>query len=146
MPRDIVFFLAPDDESAAATRDRHPTPEFQGLEFHNFDPDMAVVEWARHLEAPGRPFTGDEQKTRGEWPRYVAEYRNDGIGVFVMPDKLRAALANATRDELLGVAQRWGEFLVEIDEDELTAGERLEVVHGVATLAEDELGLYCWVW
>ncbi|MGI5502694.1 hypothetical protein [Lentzea sp. CA-135723] len=74
----------------------------------------------------------------------MAEYRNDGVGVFVMPGKVRAA--NATRDELLGVAERWGEFLVEIGEDELTAEQRLEVVHGVATLAEDELGLYCWVW
>ena len=84
------------------------------------------------------------------WPCYVADFLNDGVGVFVMPEVLVTALAAAGPDELRGVAARWNEFLVDSNETDLSPAEQLAVVQGVAELASaavesaGTLHLYCW--
>lgn len=137
MAGDIVFFLASDDETAAATRNSQPGRAFISLTFHGFAPDDAVVEWARYFEVAD------------DWPHFVAEFRNDGVGVFVVSEELLAALAEATPEDLRGLVARWGEFLVR-ERDELTHDEQVAVVEGVAGLAgtavesAGTLRLYCW--
>ncbi|MFS8103457.1 hypothetical protein LFM09_40660 [Lentzea alba] len=150
MPSEITFFLAPDDETAALTRNSRPGRALRSLTFHGFDPDDAVVEWTRYFEAPGRQFADDERLSLGNWPRYVADFLNDGVGVFIVPENVLVALAAAGPDELRGLVGHWGEFLVRINDDELTTDEKLAVVEGVAQLAAaavasaGQLRLYCW--
>lgn len=142
-----MFFLAPDDESAARTRSSHPgRTSFAGVECDHFDPDDAVVDWTVFFENPERALIGVERRTLGKWPRYVADFRNDGVGVFVMPAELVTALAAAEPDELRRLASYWRQRLVEQDSHELTTEAQLAVVDGVARLARSAtgFGLYCW--
>lgn len=78
----------------------------------------------------------------------MAEFLNDGVGVFVVSAKLVTALAAAGPNELRHLALYWGERLVEQNEHELTAAKQLSVVENVARLAgsTDGSGLYCWQW
>ena len=144
--RDVVFFLAPDDETAAATRNSGPGRALRSLAFRFFDPDDAVVAWERYFEAPGQPLSGYDWMTDHTWPRYVAEMLNDGVAVLVVPDELVAELAAAEPEQLRGVAARWGNWLHEQDEHGLSRDDHLEVVRGVAELAAaaGEFRLYCW--
>lgn len=144
MAADITFFVAPNDESAASTRSSRPGRAFTGVDCHYFDPDDAVVDWMAFFD--GQVLRGMERLACGKWPRYVAEFRNDGVGVFVVSAELVTALAAAEPDELRRLASYWGERLVEQNEHELTAAEQLAVVENVARLAGSagDFGLYCW--
>ncbi|MFC7265739.1 hypothetical protein [Streptomyces lutosisoli] len=45
MAHDIVFFLAADDETAAATRLRGPGEAFEPVTCRFIEPDSAIAEW-----------------------------------------------------------------------------------------------------
>ncbi|WP_089959704.1 hypothetical protein [Lentzea xinjiangensis] len=111
-----------------------------------FDPDDAVVDWTAFFA--GRVLRGAERRDSGKWPHYVAEFLNDGVGVFVVSAELVTALAAAGPDELHRLASYWGERLIEQNEHELTAAEQRAVVEDVARLARSagDLGLYCRQW
>jgi hypothetical protein len=122
---DITFFLTQDHETAAGTRSSHPGRALTGVNCTGFDPDDAVVDWTAFFD--GQALRGAERRDSGKWPQYVAEFLDDGVGVFVVSAELVTALAAAGRDEL-------------------TAGEQLTVVENVARLAGSTggFGLYCW--
>jgi len=112
----------------------------------HFDPDDAVVDWMAFFD--GQVLRDAERLDGGKWPRYVAEFLNDGVGVFAVSAELVTALAAAGPDELRRLASYWGERLVEQNEHELTAADQLVVVETVARLAGSTagFGLYCWQW
>ncbi|MPY58201.1 hypothetical protein [Streptomyces spongiae] len=150
MAIDIVFFLAPDDETAAETRPNGPGPALTSVTFHSFDPDDAVVEWELYFEAPCRELPPLEQLYKRDWPRYVAPLLNDGIGVFAVSEKLTSALADAGPSELRELTARWTERLRLAGEDDMTDDDPPAILEGVAQLAATAhsadgcLGLYCW--
>ncbi|MFF5808299.1 hypothetical protein [Streptomyces sp. NPDC012746] len=47
MADDIVFFLAADDETAAATRLRGPGEAFESVTCRFIEPDSAIAEWGK---------------------------------------------------------------------------------------------------
>ncbi|MDH6612458.1 hypothetical protein M2164_008093 [Streptomyces sp. SAI-208] len=51
MAHDIVFFLAPDDTTAARTRLRGPGAAFPTVACRFVEPDSAVVEWDMYFAA-----------------------------------------------------------------------------------------------
>ena len=52
MARDIVFFIAPRDETAAGTRLRGPGRDFETVTCHFIEPDRAIAEWDMYAEEP----------------------------------------------------------------------------------------------
>ncbi|WP_326570374.1 hypothetical protein OIE69_03145 [Actinacidiphila glaucinigra] len=150
MATDIVFFLAPDDKTAARTRLKGPGPALTSLACHDFTADDAVVEWEMYLDAPSAPLPPQHELNKREWPRYVAPVLNDGVGVFALSARLTSALATATPALLRGLAARWTERLRLEDGDDMTDDDLLTVLKGIAGLAaaaeasRGNLGLYCW--
>jgi hypothetical protein len=147
MTTDVAFFLAPDDESAAAVRARGPGPAFAAVHCHHFDPDDAVVEWEMYFEAPSPELPPLRQLLARTWPTWVAPIVNDGTGVFVLPDSLVDALAHAEPAQLGALAARWTRRLREADGDDMTDDDPLSILEGVARLAATAVrtgeGLYC---
>jgi hypothetical protein len=145
---DIAFFVAPDDDSAAAMRNRGPGEALAPLTCHDFDPEDATVEWAMYFEAPSAEPPSIEESYRRDRPRYVAPIVNDGTGVFVLDPSLTSALASASPRELDELAARWQERLWREDGEDMTDDSPLEILQGVARLAAIALstggGLYCW--
>jgi hypothetical protein len=135
MATDIVFFLAPDDASAAGTRLNGPGQVLTSLNCHDFDPDDAVVEWETYFDAPSLDLAPLEQLYERDWPCYIAPVLNDGIGVFAVPDRLTSALANAAPGELRELAARWTQRLRLADGDDMTGDNPLTVLDGLAQLA-----------
>ncbi|MFF4508835.1 hypothetical protein [Streptomyces sp. NPDC001401] len=148
MAADIAFFLAPDDQTAAATRPRGPGRAFESVTCHFIEPDSAVVEWDMYFEAPSAELPPLEQLHAWEWPSWVTPVLNDGIEVFVLPGRLTRALANASSSELLELAARWTTRLKRADGDDMTDDDPLAILQGVARLAASAAssgsGLYCW--
>jgi hypothetical protein len=146
--RDVVFFLAPDDETAAATRDRGPGPAFTSVTCHDFEADEAIVQWEMYFEAPARELPPVEQRYRTKWPRDVAPVLNDGIGVFAFSDYLTHALATAAPEALDKLAARWAEQH-KLDEGCALTDNPLQLLKNVAQLAANAAvpegpRLYCW--
>ncbi|MCX4539144.1 hypothetical protein [Streptomyces sp. NBC_01565] len=50
MADDIVFFLAADDETAAAARLRGPGEAFESVTCRFIEPDSAIAEWGKYFE------------------------------------------------------------------------------------------------
>ncbi|MGW5879032.1 hypothetical protein ACWFMI_21045 [Nocardiopsis terrae] len=151
MAADIVFFLASDDEIAAATRLKGPGPEHLSLACHGFDPDDAVVEWEMFFETGSCELTSRKVFHARTWPRCVAPMHNDGVGVFAVPDMVVGALAGAAPDRLRGLVARWVKRLIaEGDGGEVVDIDPVAVVDGVVRLAAvaerpgSGVRLYCW--
>ncbi|MFD7459420.1 MULTISPECIES: hypothetical protein [unclassified Streptomyces] len=150
MAIEITFFLAPDDDTAAATRRTGPGRAFTSLDCRDFCPDDAVVEWEACFDAPSEDLPALDRLHAREWPRYVAPIVNDGTGVFAVPEKLTRTLAAAGPDELRACAARWAERLRITDGDDMTDDDPPTVLEGVARLARTAsdsggaLRLYCW--
>ncbi|MEZ0096025.1 hypothetical protein [Streptacidiphilus sp. EB129] len=145
---DIAFFVAPDDDAAAATRNRGPGEALTPLACHDFSPDDATVEWAMYFEAPSAQLPPIEELYMRGRPRYVAPIVNDGTGVFALDRGLTSALAGASPSVLGELAARWRERLWFEDGDDMTDDSPVEILQGVARLAAIALrtgaGLYCW--
>jgi len=148
MAHDIVFFLAPDDESAAATRRRGPGQAFESVTCRFIEPDSAIAEWDMYFAEPSAEVPPIEQLLAWPWPEWVTAPLNDGVEVFALPPRLIRALADATFVELEELADRWTARLRSADGDEMTDDDLLAVLQGVSRLAASAVttggGLYSW--
>ena len=148
MARDVVFFLAPDDETAAATRLRGPGPAFESVNCRFIEPDSAIAEWDMYFEEPSDEVPPPERLLGWSWPEWVTAPLNDGIEVFALPRRLTRALADASPTELEVLAERWTARLRSADGDDMTDDDLLAVLQGVARLATSAMStggaLYSW--
>ncbi|MFD7026487.1 hypothetical protein ACFWAR_00395 [Streptomyces sp. NPDC059917] len=149
MAHDIIFFLAPDDETAASTRLRGPGEDFESVTCHFIEPDSAIAEWDMYFEAPAGGAPPLEQLYAWRpWPEWVTAPLNDGVEVFALPKRLTRALGKATSAELEELATRWITRLRSEDGDDMTDDDLLVVLRGVARLAASASktggGLYSW--
>lgn len=149
MAHDIVFFLAPDDETAASTRLRGPGDHSESVTCRFVEPDTAIAEWDMYFEAPSAEAPPLEQLHAWRpWPEWVTAPLNDGVEVFALPKRLTRALAKASNDDLEELAGRWITRLRSEDGDDMTDDDLLAVLQGVARLAVSAVntggGLYSW--
>ncbi|MCX5415000.1 hypothetical protein [Streptomyces sp. NBC_00059] len=148
MAHDIVFFLAPDDETAAATRLRGPGETFESVTCRSIEPDSAIVEWDMYFEEPSAEAPPIEQLLGWAWPEWATAPLNDGVEVFALPQRLTRALANASSTELEELAGRWTTRLRSEDGNDMTDDDLLAVLRGVARLAASAVNtggsLYSW--
>ncbi|MFJ3723184.1 hypothetical protein ACIPYQ_11505 [Streptomyces sp. NPDC090045] len=148
MAHDTVFFHAPDDEAAAATRLRGPGTAFESVTCRFIEPDSAIAEWDMFFEEPSGEAPPLEQLLGWAWPEWVTAPLNDGVELFALPKRLTRALANASSAELEELASRWTTRLWSEDGDEMTDDDLLAVLQGVARLAASAVntggGLYSW--
>ncbi|WP_426368619.1 hypothetical protein [Streptomyces sp. E-08] len=149
MAHEIVIFLAPDDETAAATRLRGPGKGFESVTCRFIEPDTAIAEWDMYFEEPSAEVPPPERIYAWRpWPEWVTAPLNDGIEVFAVPQRLTRALADATSAELEELAARWTARVRSEGGGDLTDGDLLVVLLGVARLAVFAVdlggGLYSW--
>ncbi|WP_331743095.1 hypothetical protein OG239_43050 (plasmid) [Streptomyces sp. NBC_00868] len=149
MAHDIIFFLAPGEETAAATHLRGPGEAFESVTYRFIEPDSAIAEWDMYFEEPTAEAPPLEQLYAWRpWPEWVTAPLNDGVEVFALPQRLTRALANASSAELEELAGRWTTRLWSEDGDEMTDDDLLAVLQGVARLAASAVntggGLYSW--
>ncbi|MEU3297906.1 hypothetical protein ABZ722_37055 [Streptomyces longwoodensis] len=149
MAHTVLFFLANDDEAAAATRLRGPGDAFESVSCQFIDPDTAIAEWDMYFEEPSAEAPPSERLYAWRpWPKWVTLPLNDGIEVLALPKRLTRALANASRAELEELAGRWTARLRSEDGDEMTDDDLLAVLQHVARLAQSAVhhggGLYSW--
>ncbi|MFD0260443.1 hypothetical protein ACFVH7_19505 [Kitasatospora indigofera] len=148
MAHDIVFFLAPDDETAAATRLHGPGRALESVSCRFVDPGPAIAEWDAYFELPSARPPSCEELYGWAWPELVTTLLNDGIMVLALPRRLTRALAGASSGELEELADRWTARLREDDGDDLTDDDLLAVLRGVARLAASAVAtggaLYSW--
>ncbi|MFV2117508.1 hypothetical protein ACE14D_03305 [Streptomyces sp. Act-28] len=148
MAHDVVFFLAPDDATAAATRLQGPDQAFESVTCRFIEPDSAIAEWDMYFEEPSAEVPPLERLLRWSWPDWVTAPLNDGVEVFALPQRLTRALANAGSTELEALADRWATRLRCADGDDVTDDDLLAVLQGVARLAASAVstggGLYSW--
>jgi hypothetical protein len=150
MAADIVFLLAPDADTAAATYLKGPGPGLASSASQSFDPDDAVMDWEVFLGAPSRkaPFL-DRFRRRNHRPVYVEPIRNDGVGMFAVPENTVRLLAAADPTTVRELAAHWTRTLRSDAETYLSDDELLKVVQDVAHLAartgkDSGPKLYCW--
>ncbi|MET7451883.1 hypothetical protein ABZT03_08305 [Streptomyces sp. NPDC005574] len=148
MAHDIVFFLASDEETAAATYLGAPGRAFESVTCHFIEPDSVIVEWDMYSAAPSAEIPPPDQLNRWPWPNEVIEPENDGVEIFALPPRLARALARASSAELAELADRWTTRLRTADGDNMTDDGLLAVLQEVARLAASVLstggGLYSW--
>ncbi|MFF2776020.1 hypothetical protein ACFVU3_14030 [Streptomyces sp. NPDC058052] len=149
MAQDIVFFLAPDDATAASTRLHGPGKKFESVACGSIEPDTAIAEWDMYFEAPSAETPPAEQLYAWRpWPEWVTTPLNDGVEVFALPKRLTRALAKASSAEIEGLADRWISRLRSDESTDMTDGELHAVLRGVARLAASAVhtrgGLYSW--
>ncbi|MGE7387022.1 hypothetical protein ACQKM2_16240 [Streptomyces sp. NPDC004126] len=148
MAHDIVFFLALDDEAAAATYRGGPGPDFESVTCRFIEPDSAIAEWDMFFAAPSAEAPPLARLHGWAWPEYVIAPVNDGVEIFALPKRLTLALADASSAELDELAGRWGRRLRAEDGDGMTDDDLPAVLRGVARLAVSAVsaggGLYSW--
>jgi hypothetical protein len=137
------FFIAPDDEAAAAVKGFSPRPAFEIVPVGIYDPADAVVEWESL-------FTGDgpQELMRAGEPQVLTEITNDGCYVFVMSRRLQALLTIEDPLRLEEVARKWS-HLRRVDGEFIKEGEAVSHLAELASLARTATGqgarLYCSV-
>ncbi|MFJ6386887.1 hypothetical protein ACIQJT_04700 [Streptomyces sp. NPDC091972] len=145
---DIVFFLAPDDKTAAATRLRGPGRAFETVACRFVEPDSAIVEWDMYFAEPSAEAPPLERLLEWTWPEWVTAPLNDGVEVFALPEQLTRALAGASPAQLEELAGRWSARLRSEDGDDMTDDDLPAVLRGVARLAASAVntggGVYSW--
>jgi hypothetical protein len=149
MAHDIVFFLAPDDATAAATHLRGPSPALESVTCHFFEPDTAIAEWDMYFEEPSAEIPPPDQLYAWRpWPEWVTAPTNDGVEVFALPQRLTRAFASASCTELEKLAERWATRLTSADAEDMTDDDLPAVLQKVARLAASAVstggGLYSW--
>ncbi|WP_031074375.1 hypothetical protein [Streptomyces sp. NRRL WC-3742] len=140
----IKFFVASDDEAAAAVVDRGPDEAFESLVFGNFDIEEAMIEWESILT--GRSF---EELVEADEPAVVAD-PSDGEGPMVLAASkaLQDALAAADLPRLVEVSELWVQERAAKGEvfDREVATKILGDLAGLArSVGGRGSSLYCWV-
>ncbi|MFD8509505.1 hypothetical protein ACFV2L_43365 [Streptomyces sp. NPDC059687] len=140
----IKFFVAPDNEAAAAVARGGPDRVFDSLTFGNFDAEEALIEW--EIIFTGRSF---EELVAADEPEFVAD-PGDGEGPVVLAASrvLQEALAAADEHRLVEVSRLWVAERAADGEafDQEIAAWILSGVAGLArAIGEGEAGLYCWM-
>lgn len=140
--------MPPDDDTAAATRNKGPGGSADATDLSDFYPEDAVIEWAMYFDAPSAELPPIEEFYERDGPRHVAPIVNDGTGVFALDRSLITALAEASLSEPEQLAARWRERLRLEDRDDMTDESLLEILRRIARFAAIALGrgggLYCW--
>jgi hypothetical protein len=148
MAHDVVFFLAPDDKTAAAAYLRGPGEALESVTCHFIEPDSAIAEWDMYFEQPSAEVPPIEQLHGWVWPEWVVAPSNDGVEVFAPPRRLTRSPAHASSAELEELAGRWATRLWSEDGDDMTQDDLPAVLRGVARLAATAVntggGLYSW--
>lgn len=138
------FFIAPDDESAAAVKGFSPRRAFKVVPVSIYDPADAVVEWESL-------FTGDspQELIRAGEPQVLTEITNDGCYVFVISERLQGLLATESPLRLEDAARQWS-HLRRADGELVEEGEAISHLAELASLARTASGqgarLYCSAW
>ncbi|GLW68098.1 hypothetical protein Kpho02_03970 [Kitasatospora phosalacinea] len=139
MPDAIVFFLAPDDDAAAAAHRGGPQHRFASVRGRWFDPDDAVADWSAH-------FADDPAAPPGT--RVVVPLTNDGSETFALPPRLTRALSRATPEDLHHLAARWTARLRAEDGEDMTDDDLPALLRALTRLATTAVTtgghLYCW--
>jgi hypothetical protein len=129
----IEFFIAPDDDAAAAVADHGPGPGRDVVQYGNFDPVTTMGEWEDSFD-----IVPDDD------PPAIA---GDGLPlVLAVSASLQAALAAADEEQMEEAAARWTE---QTDDDwAMTQEFASEMMNDIADLARTatRLGhrLYYW--
>ncbi|MET8978047.1 hypothetical protein ABZX85_20780 [Streptomyces sp. NPDC004539] len=148
MAHDIVFFLAPDDKTAAATYRKGPGPAFESVTCRFIEPDSAMAEWDMYFQHPSAELPPVERLLEQPWPEWVVTPMNDGVEILALPQRLTRALADAGPAELEELAGRWSARLRAADGDDMTDDDLPAVLKGVARLALSAVrtggGVYSW--
>jgi hypothetical protein len=117
----VEFFIASDDDAAAAVADHGPGPGRDVVsKYGNFDPVSTMGEWEDSFD-----IVPDHD------PRGIA---GDGHGVYAVSPSLQAALAAADEEQLEEAAARWTELPSEYIED-LTQEFASDMLNDIADLA-----------
>jgi hypothetical protein len=133
----VKFFMAPDDQAAAAVLERGPDGTFETVTAGNFDAISAIGEWDHILT--GRTV---EELDRDGVPRIIA---GEAPFVIAASTALRHALITADHDGLATATHRW------IEQEELDYDPALftDILTELASLARNadqhEHILYCWM-
>ena len=132
-----MFFVAPDDATAAGVADRGPGPAFASATYGNFDV------WST-LEELENVLTGRDPAEGG--PEVVSG--DDEPLVLGVPAALTTALAQAGRETLASAAERWVALRADDGEDvdvELAYEIVGELAALSATAERSGQSLYCWI-
>jgi len=90
----VEFFIAPDDDAAAAVAGHGPDSVTEAARYGNFDPVTTTGQWKSSFGIAG-----------ADGPRIIA---GDGRPlVLAVPASLQAALAAADEEQLAEAARRW---------------------------------------
>ncbi|WP_189316594.1 hypothetical protein [Streptomyces brasiliensis] len=140
----IKFFVAPEDEAAAAVVERGPDGVFESLACGNFDIEEALIEWESIFT--GRRF---EVLAAADEPRVVAD-PDEGEGPMVLAASapLQDALTAADQPRLAEVSQLWVRERAAEDKtlDQELATKLLEnLAHLARTAGGRDARLYCWM-
>ena len=134
----VKFFMASDDQAAAAVLKGGPDGTLETLSFGNFDAISAIEEWDRLLT--GR--TAQELERDGV-PRIIA---GEAPFVIAASAALQHALAAANREDLASTALQW------IEQEELRGYDPelftdilIELASLAITADHKGLTLYCWM-
>jgi hypothetical protein len=147
MAHDTVFFLAPDDETAAATHPTEPGRAFESLTCRFIEPDSAIAERDMYFSELSADLPAPEL-LHGWWLKWIYGLFNDGVEVFALPQRLIRESADADSTKLTELADRWAARLKAADGDDMTDDDLPAVLRGVARLAASAVstsgGHYSW--
>ncbi|WP_344439677.1 hypothetical protein [Kitasatospora nipponensis] len=140
----IKFFVAPDDEAAAAVVDHGPDEAFESLVFGNFDVEEAMIEWESILT--GRSF---DELVEADEPAVVAD-PGDGEGPMVLAASkvLQDALAAANVPRLVEVGELWVQERAaegEVFDPEVATRILGDLAELARSIGRRGGSLYCWV-
>jgi hypothetical protein len=137
----VKFFIAPDDQAAAAVVDHGPSDLYETREYGNFLPDLVMEEWDEVFADLDFPYVPSE---RGR--RTVAD-AGSIKRVIAASDFMVASLAAASEKRLTKAAKRWAKL--QAAQGEILGDFAETMLNDIADLARKAAGqglhVYCWI-
>nr|WGD01511.1 GE004856 [Streptomyces sp.] len=140
------YFSAADDQAALAVAGRAGGPAeaaFDVVFLKNIDPAVAIAQ----LEAILTDCTYEEASRRPRAGQLLSSPEDEGRFIISVSDTLAEALAEATRADLVRVAEPWS-MTAELQQSKVDAFNALDVLEALAGLAQRaqaaDMHLYCW--